>query len=407
MKLLFHLIFIWAKRIFYGMIALLIIVGGYFFVHPSMLRGNSIFANSLYETVVAHSPEWLLVVDYLIFLFLVTSLVILFLIVVYIKRENKSKIIEKQYFDKIIPLFFSYIYQDNAYVKGSQDDLIKTFQKLIKDERSKKLFLTLISQVHAMTVGEVKDKTALLLRIMPCRDWLYRNLHSLVLVRQLFALKVIAEFHLTEYSKDMRWLLKKKNYILRYEAYATLLKLHVNETLLLFTGLQGALNLWEMNMIIKIALDSGEQELEYALLIRQDMPELAAIGIILARLNRKKDLKSAILTKLDVDSQLVRDEAVLACLDFAQSFSDYILLIDHFEKVSEKVQKRILRSMISCPDQSFAIHFLKKIVETNPVPLKIVALISLLDLDLNVVQSYENHSDASIRQSFLQVVSFY
>lgn len=406
MEWFFHYAAVWVRRIFYGMLVFLIVLGGYWYVHPRTVIGDFVFVNPFFQPMRTYFPGWLPVVDYLIDLFIVTSIAILFLVLFFVKRENKAKNIEKQYVDKIVPLFFSCLYQDDAYSSEGHGAVIKTLRKLLNNEMSKHLFLTLIFQVHAQTTGAVNEKTASLFRELRCKEWLYWNLHSPVKLRQLLAMKVIAEFHLIEYSKDVRLLLKRKNYIVRSEAIETLLKLHINETLLLLTGLKFALDPWNINMIIKIAIESREQDLEYGLLIRQDVADISALGITLARLNRRKELKSAIRPKLDVDSVLVRDEAVLAWIDFIESRSDYVLLIERFEVVSEKVQKKILKSLISCSDRTLAIDFLKLVVETKPVSLKVVALICLLDLDLNVVQTYENSKDGLIRESYLQVVSF-
>lgn len=406
MERFFHHVVVWVRRIFYGMIFLLIILGGYWYVHPRILIGEFVLVNPFFNVFNTHYPSWLPIVDYLIGLFIVTSIIILFLVLFYVKRQNQAEKIEKQYIDEIVPLFFLFVYHDDTFSVEGHNAALKTLRKLINDEMSKQLFLTLISQVHAQTTGLVKAKTDSLFHTMRCKEWLYWNLHSPVKLRQLFALKVIAEFHLVEYSKDVSLLLKKKNYILRSEAIETLLRLHINETLLLLTGLRFALDSWNINMIIKIAIESREQELEYGLLIRQDVADISALGITLARLNHQKELKNVIRPKLDVDNVLVKDEAVLAWIDFAETRADYVLLIERFEVVSEKVQKKILKSLISCPDQTLAIDFLKRVVETKPVSLKIVALICLLDLDLNVVQTYENSEDALIRQSYLQVVSF-
>ncbi len=406
MERFFHQVVVWLMRTFYGILVFLIVLGGYWYVHPRVFIGGFDFVNPFYQTSMAHFPGWLPVVKYLIGLFIVTSVVILVLVLFFVKRQNEAEKIKKQYNDKIVPLFFSVVYHDDSYSAEGHEAAIKTLRKLINDELSKHLFLTLISQVHAQTTGIVKEKTESLFRAMRCKEWLNWNLHSPVKLRQLFAMKVVAEFHLVEYSKDVSLLLKKKNYILRSEAIETLLRLHINETLLLLTGLKFALDPWNINMIIKIAIESREQDLEYGLLIRQDVADISALGITLARLNHQKELKSVIRPKLDVDNVLVKDEAVLAWIDFAESRSDYVLLIERFEVVSEKVQKKILKSLISCSDQTLAIDFLKRIVETKPVSLKIVALICLLDLDLNVVQTYENSEDALIRQSYLQVISF-
>ncbi len=401
-----HYLVVWVRRTFYGILVLLIVLGGYWYVHPRIFIGDFVFVNPFFQTTMVHFPKWLPIVDYLIGLFIVTLVVILFLVLFYVNRENEAEKIEKQYIDKIVPLFFSFVYNDDSYSEEGHEAAIKTLRKLINDEMSKHLFITLISQVHAQTTGAVKEKTDSLFREMRCKEWLTWNLHSPIKLRQLFAMKVVAEFHLVEYSKEVSLLLKKKNYIMRSEAIETLLKLHINETLLLLTGLKFALDPWNINMIIKTVIDSREQELEYGLLIRQDVADISALGITLARLNHQKELKSVIHPKLYVDNALVKDEAVLAWIDFAESRSDYILLIERFEVVSEKVQKKILKSLISCSDHTLAIDFLKLVVDTKPVSLKIIALICLLDLDLNIVQTYENSEDVLIRQSYLQVVSF-
>ncbi|MGC9151157.1 MAG: hypothetical protein ACP5F6_05305 [Microbacter sp.] len=406
MKSILHYALMWLSRFLSGIMIMMILIASVWFVFQKF-NFDIRFVEHFLPLFDPHFPFWVPLVASLIDLFISLSFGILLIILFYTVRENWVDKIKQKYLQKIVPLFFQFIYKEHQYSIEERFNEIKNKRILIKDELSKQLFLKMLSQVHAQTTGLVKNRTYDLFRVMKWERWLYWNLHSPVKWRQLFAMSMIAEFHLVAYSKDVRSMLKKKDYIIRSMALETLLKLHLNETLLLLTGLDFALDAWTLNMIVKIARESEEQELEYSLLMRHPNPEISALGIVLARLNHRTELKSIIFEKMDVDQQQVKDEAVLTWIVFAESRSDYLWLLQHFEEVSEKVQKRIVRSMRSCPDQTLAVDFLSQMIEQKPVSLKTVAMLALLDLDINMLQKYQDSDDLLIRQSYMQVMSIF
>ncbi len=385
----------------------LLLLGGYSIFQPIIYLGDISFNNPFLQYYnFDFYPVWLPLVDYFIALFSFLSLLLFILILVYIYKERLNKKRENQYLNLIVPLFFKLLYQENTDTNMTQIRYFKLLRKAVNNNLSRRMFLSMIVRVHAQTKGEVHEKTETILQQMLCYDWIKQSLYSPVLIRQIFALHVIAEFHLSQFSKDINYLLRKKNKTLIPEVIITLLQLQINETLLFLSGFPYTIEPWLKNLIIKVVLKSNEKELDYTMLLRNHNPEITSIGITLARINNRKELKAMIKPKVLNDNKLIRNEAALAWLEFADTKSDFMYLIEHFEIFTEKIQKKMIKSIAALSDKQFSINFLKQIVNSKSLPLKIVALISLLSLDLSVVESFIDSEDDLIRKACKQVLDF-
>lgn len=403
MKTLTLYIKYWSIRIFFLIIFLIIAFGSYFYSVPQLTWG-SLKINNLYYTEIESLPGWLYGAEYFIFTFIITSIILFVLIVFYKRNKRKRKKIRDRYEAYFATALVKYLYEETEYNTEEKKQDAILFKKALKDDYAKRIFISTLRKIRTQTIGEVRDKT---LRIYDeyYFDYLIRAyLHAPYLRKKLFALKVISDFQLTGYESYIIKLAKRNNNVLHSEALVTLVKLNTSDNLLLLAELKIKLTIWDINVIVKTVLEQNKKDIDYLKLINPEKPEVCALGIMLARLNQRKELKMDIRKQIGNSNELVNDEAFLAFVSFVEDQSDFDFLINKFEQASENVQISIIKVIASHPDKSVSTDFLKSVVENKSFILKLEALQVLMELDLSIVAKFKRSENKTIRQICAQVL---
>jgi len=403
MKTLSLYIQFWSIRIFFLVVFLLIAFGSYFYSVRELTWG-SLKINNLYYTKIKSLPAWLYGVEYFIFTFFISSIILLVLIILYKGNKRLRKKIRNRYESYFANGLVKYLYEGpeaNAEEK-KQDALL--FKKAMKDDYAKRIFINTLRRIRTQTIGLVRDKT-LKIYNEHAFDYLVRAyLHAPYLRKKLFALKVIADFQLTGYKKNILKLAKRNNNVLHSEALITLVKLNTPDNLLHLAESKIKLTIWDINIIVKTVLEQNKKDIDYLKLIQSVSPEVCALGIMLARLNQRVELKMVIRQHIGNTNELVNDEAFLAYISFTEDQSDFDFLIKNFELATEHVQLSIIKLIASHPDNSISTDFLKSVVENNSFILKLGAMQVLLELDLSIVAKFKRSENNTIRQICAQVL---
>jgi len=168
------------------------------------------------------------------------------------------------------------------------------------------------------------------------------------------------------------------------------------------------LTIWDINVIIKTVLDLNRKDINCLTLIESVNPKVSVLGIMLARLNLRQDLKMNIRQKIGNADDLVNEEAFLAYVSFASADDDYDFLMDKFDLASEKAAISIIKVIEFHSDKSIAIQFLEWVVENKPFILKLEAIKVLLELELDfsTVIRFKHSENATIRNICSQVLDF-
>ena len=164
------------------------------------------------------------------------------------------------------------------------------------------------------------------------------------------------------------------------------------------------LTLWDINLIVKTIQDLNRNDINYSVLIQSAIPEISALGLILARLRKRTELKNEAMMRIGNSNALVNEEAFLTFISFASEQSDFDFLIEKFSIATHKAQLKIIQSFTKSPDNIKTIQFLNWIVENKHFTHKIEAIRQLLDLDLSAISRFKQSEDKLIHQSCLQVL---
>lgn len=393
----------WSIRLSYLLLAVFLIFGGYFYTVPQIEVGNYILSNPYFSNS-ENISSLLYAVDYFIFIFTVAIIIISVLILYYNINKRRKEKADKLFLNLFVKDLFAYLFMVEEFTDDEKKKKIKVLKKALKSDHSKRLFINTLVDVHSQTEGIVKEKTFRLLKAIKFDYLIYAYLHSPYFRHKLFALKVISEFDLEGYDKYILKLTKRKNSVLHAEAIITLLKLKVYNNLLFLTDLKMKLTLWDINLIVKTIQELNKKDINYSVLIQSAVPEISALGLILARLHMRTELKTEVIMRIGNSSKLVNEESFLTFISFASQQSDYDYLIEKFSIASHKAQLMIIQSLSMSPDNVKTIQFLNWVVENKHFTHKTEAIRQLLELDLGAISRFKQSEDKLIRQSCLQVL---
>lgn len=393
----------WFVRLLSLIFIALIGFGSYFYTIPEFTWGT-LHIKNLYYDKLENTPTWLYVAEYFIFIFLIISVLLLVLITLYKRNKRIRRKIRGKYIDYFAAGLVCSLYSDGEFCFEENSLKAKAFRKALRDDYAKRIFIDEIRRVRVQTIGVVSEKALKVFEA--CHfDYLIRAyLHSPYLRKKLFALKVIADLQLEGYENYIVKLTQQKNNVLHSEALVTLIKLNIYDNLLLLVKLKTKLTVWDINIIVETSVDLNKKDIDYSALIHSENPEVATLGIMLARLNERKELKMEVMQKIGDINELLNEEAFFAFVFFAEDQKDYEFLIEQFGLATEKAQISIIKAIAAHPDKTAAIRFLEWVVENESFKHKLEAIRVLLELDLSIVAQFRRSNDPLIRQVCSQIL---
>jgi len=354
---------------------------------------------------------WLYQIEYLIFVFIVTSIVTIILISFYKDHKNMRRKIRKKYIGLFVKSFFSYLYAETTLMQMKKKEFLYKLWKGLRNEYAKRLYINLLRQIYLETEGKFHDRIGQFVNELEYNSFIKAYFSSPFLRNNLFALKIVRDFKIQGYEKNIINLIRRINLVpakvklIKPAALTTLIQTEKYSDLLFLVENQIEISAWEINVIIKSLPASSKEKIQYRALIASNLASLSTLGIILANLNGKKEFKKDLKQKIFYDDYN-NEEAVLAFASFADDLSDFEFLIRIFKETTEIAQVRILKVLLKCPNKVLATDFLERVVKNDSYSLKIAAIQSLLQLDMLIILKLKKSDNMVIRQACNHVLDF-
>ena len=405
----------WGKRIlFFGFLIFLVLLV-FLLKIPSIDLGVFTIYNPLYSYTI-NVEWWLYLLIYFNVVFFINS--IIFIIATIIIRNNKIKSQKREkrdeqiIADKIMELIYKGI-DNNAITNKAQ--IAELINNTNKDD-AKIILLNILRKIHTQAKDEVSQKAVEIFDTLNLNNFIKTNLHSPYFRDKIFAMKIISEFQLgmknvhdfenNEFHDYIIRLTKKRNYVLRTEAFVSLIKLAMQDDLSFLLDNELHVSIWDMNVVLKIFKDIKNNNINYASLIQSDSPRVAALGVLLANKHQKKEFKDLIYKKIGSEDGLLNFEAYAAYISMADNDSDYHFFMDKFTKEKPIIKRAIVKAFNNCTSKEIALAFLNKVIEQESLILKVEAMKILMQLDANKVNDYINSENIDILKARKQIVDF-
>ena len=311
-----------------------------------------------------------------------------------------------QYFNSFIEHQFKYMFAEIDYSKEKQRIEVTKLKSLLNSDYKKRIFLRLLLKVNVQIIGKGRERNLQLLNALQYNYLIEAYLHSPLLRHKLFALNIISDLRLEGFDDYILKLVTKKNNILRSDALVAILKLDIYDNLSFLSDYNVKLTIWDVNTMIKTIQEKKLDNINYLELISSSNAQVLALGIILARLNKRIEFKKLIKEKIYSSNQLVSEESFITFISFADDQSDYDYLMYTFEIATEKAQLYIVKSIVNYENAKEKIKFLNWIVENKSLIIKIEAIRVLIEIDLRSIERYKKSKNMLVRNACLQVLDF-
>ena len=393
-----------AIRIIYIIIAGVLIAGAYLCLLPEFKIGPYLFMNPLYPYLNG-MPSWLYIVDYMIFIFIVSIIIIFGWTLKYSINKYGNKKSDKYFEDIFLPKLFDYLFQKEELSESDKIKQLKELKLILKNDHQRRSLINTLRTLYSQTDGVINTRVNEVLNLMKFDYLIKAYLISPYIKDKIFSLKAISVFGLKGYEKKIVKLTNSKNFILRSEAVITMIFLHQNNNPLLFIfNDEFKPTLWDLNVIVKTIKELKIKLIDYKKLIESENPILIALGIILAKNNNQFAYKTLIQKNINNPSSSVTEEAFLYLIKFAETNEDYNFLMDNYIFATENIQIDIIENLINYENTDQVIRFLKWVVENRSTRQKVSALHMLLEIDISSLLEYKNSENESIRNSCLQTL---
>lgn len=384
----------------------LLFLGGFYFFKVSHVSfGTEKLFNPIFQ-ITKDIPTWLYAVEYLIFVFIMAFVIIsAYMSYYYISKNRREKIYNK-YLNLFAENQFEFMFSETEYTREKRRNEIQKIKHLLNSDYKKRVFLNLLRKVNVQIIGDGRISNLQFLTSLKYDYLIFAYLHSPLLRHKLFALKIISDFQLEGYDNYILKLVNRKNNVLHTEALVSILKLGIYDSLHFLNEYKIKLTIWDINIMVKTILQMKTKNIDYLDLINSENTHISGLGIMLARINKRKELKSEIKMKISNTNEFVSEEAFLTFISFADEQSDYDFLMYTFEIATEKAQLLIVQQIVNYKNTVEKIKFLNWVVENKSLPIKVEAIRVLLDIDLTSVERFKHSNDLLIRHSCLQVLDF-
>jgi hypothetical protein len=380
-------------------------IGGAVFVltflylgHKDITNPYFIFHNPVYP-IVSHTHGLLYVVQALILVFISITVLELFSVYVGTARRLFTDKKEQEFNRASLNRIMDYL------TKESSTGDAKKFMALLKSKSEKRLFVNQLRIIAVLTKGKVRNDCIVLFHEIHFDALVKKDLRSPYVRDKMFALRVAGDFQLSELSPLISNYIHSKNEMIRSEAVQAYVKVNPDSDLGFLATYPHSLSLLDFNVIVNAA--KHYRNIGFDSLFSSSNAVVRAIGIRLAVMQQKKEYKPLVLPMMDDETPLVREEAYLAIIAFADEKEDFIALMHHFDDMGKSVQTKLIDVMAQKNEKDFVYPFFNELILNYPMDIKIKAMENLIKMDLSFAFNYMNHENESIRNAYKHITDFY
>lgn len=374
----------------------------FFLKQKELLLFNYSVANPLYP-FIEQTSTWLYVVQTLIVIF--SLLIIIELILVIYVTTQRSSVDKKNQLlhEQILDVIFNFLIQD----KETRDinDFRKKAKPYLKSNHAQRVFINQLRKIINLTRGEIHDTCLSFYQVLHFDPLIKSHFHSPYLRNKIFALKTAGDFQQTAYNNYLVHYMHSKNEMLKSEALQAYVKANSDDDLSFLSDYQEKISLGSINIIINETKE--RTNINFTGLLKSQNPLIRSMGLRLANLQNKEELKPVIVELMDDPDAMVKEEAYLAYMAFAKEKNDYLTLMYQFSGMTKNLQNKTLDLIIDHEEKENIYNFFEWIIENKPLEMKNRAMSKLLTMDIGLVLKYKNYPDENVRKAFRQLIDFY
>jgi len=396
-----------SKRLFFAVFAVSAILLIFFFRLPKVYIQEFDFNiyNPIYE-ITKDFPLWIYLLVYFIAVFLLNSLLLIIYSIYTISKNKRKEDKRKKYLTFFSIEIINIIYPVPHITPEKMQTELGVLKRNINNYLKSRVFFEALIKTSSVVKGELRERTNALFQHVYNDSYVKAHLLSPYFQDRIFALQLIVIFYLAKYENIVKKMTNEKNYLLRTEAYITLIKISNYDNLSFLKTHKYNISELDKNIILNVIQENKKENIDVLGLLESPNPKSAHLGILLAHKLQKFEFKEIIKEYLESPIILIREEAFVAYASMSETDNEFDYLIQLFPSQNDSIKKTIINEFSRCNNLSLTTAFLLSVIEEESVLVKVEALKLLIDVNVNYVLAYSSTKDEDIQKALKQVLDF-
>lgn len=333
------------------------------FLSPQTTLFGKLFNNPVYDFIES-IPVWLYIFIHLTLFLFISSIVLNSLSLYYGFQRSRN--------DKLITRYFRFFTCAlSAYFSGDSyknEEKRKIFLKRIKPFLKKRIqliaFLESYLQIQELIAEDLSKDFKLVIDELNIQRRIESFIHSRNFDDVILILKVQSYLRIYSNIEQIELLAKNKNFVIRTEAYAALIRLKdSNKVFISFIEEEDNLSILDINIIANAVLKNRKEKIDYRPLLTSNKERVIMVGLLLAKWkdDNNSDNTTIIHNYLghpNVMLNILTWNALLAILPEKESVD---IIVERFDLEPDSVKLKILENSYNISDHRFYDFFAKNL----------------------------------------------
>jgi len=366
------------------------------------------FTNPVYE-YVENIPFWVYIVLHftvfsIVSAFLLTSLSHYFNI-----QKSRSLNIKDRYYRFFTYVLTSYLIIDLYKDENHRKKLLLRIKPFIKTRKQILALFKSYLRIQETLTTDLSGDFKHLMNDLNLQKKLESLIHDQDFDNRILAMRMLSYLRIHSFDQQIFKCAKSRNFALRTEAYAALIRLmEKDEHLLNFIGEMHKLSILDINIIVNEVLKNQKMDINYRALLSSANQQKIVIGLILAKYRYRKNEKNLILILNHIGSSndLINSLAWDALLKLVPDDDCVDLIIDRFENEPDHIKLNILEKSHHVMSQRF-LNFLASSIEDQTLIVKIEAMKIIFQNDFDLLEDFMNSQNDEIKMAYKETACMY
>lgn len=390
------------KRLLQFGLVLLVFGLFFFFYHSEVEVFGVPISNPLFD-FIKPLPFWLFLIVCLIIIAFAGFLGFVILSGIFTFRNSLVDRKREKYKRLFISQITDHLFQGKNNEPGNVEDIRDNLKSSLKTNLQTDVYFQVITGIQENVAMDLSEKFIQLNIALSIDRKVVRFLYSNRFDRRILALKVISYLRIKAYNATIAEYASSKNYALRTEAIAALIRLSEIDHLSYLFDQKSSLSLLEINVIVNAVIRNFKMDIDYKALLTSSNSRLAIIGVAIARNRQQKDVLPLIEDLRESSYPLLKKEAWKTLIALKGDEKCIPAVIREFNDQNQRTQIAILKSMKECRTEQF-FDFLEQVAREEPMPIKLMAMKILFNNSFERLAPFLRQSDLDTHKAFLETV---
>ncbi len=376
-----------------------------FYVHQITL-GDFVFVNPFYDWIHA-MPWWIYIVLWCIVISGLGVLLFISLSLYYGFVRSNVSALHNRYYRFFTNILTHYFLSDHYANEEGHQKLIRTLKPHIKKRTQIIAFIEEFLKIQETVTYQLGSDFKWLMQELKIEKQALVLIHSRSFDNKILAMKLIAYLGVSAYSKYIVKYAQSKNEAVRTEAYASLIKLMATDkNLVSLIKDNDELSLIDVNIIVNAALKNPAIDMNDDSWFLSKNPRLMIVSLLLTKYGyrNKKSNFTPILNHTSGEEKEFSKLAWEVLLLLKPEEELVTIITDCFEQEREDVKLLIIKASQNISDKRF-LDFLERIIETQPLLVKIEILSLFFKHDFDRLTHFINSDNDELNMAYKEATS--